>query len=419
MTMKSNSKSNIIIRLIGIIFVLMGLSLNQFTWLAFFDKDGFLSIGSKFIILLFELFFVLIGIIFLILRKKSSKYFFKNIVFALIPLMIMITLIELSGRFFYFNYVNDDIFVIQPIYRKLKRSFILWRAKDIAKHGLEIRIPDDILYLKQGEKLLTELMDKYEQHFIELKTEVDIIDANFSVLYIPSHSKGSKIGSVCHIFFKKLAEKYNVDFIDFSNDFFSYDFNVVTLSPENGHLSRFCNKLVADKIKDYLDVRSSYHSNHTFKSPPKLLGDLQPNRSETWTIVNSMPYNVTTNSQGFRMSYDLIFPKQKQRVLILGDSVTFGPYLANHNTFPNLLAKKLNHMEIINAGIAGYTIHEETALFKERAKFTNPDFVILQVLDNDIHGLTTYELLLSPRFKHIRYSITDAEKELLESRINW
>ena len=87
------------------------------------------------------------------------------------------------------------------------------------------------------------------------------------------------------------------------------------------------------------------------------------------------------------MDYNLTFPKKKQKILILGDSYTFGPYLPNYHVYPNLLDKKYSDKEIINAGVAGYTITDESSLFMERAKCVEPDITVLQVLDRDLHDL--------------------------------
>ena len=74
-------------------------------------------------------------------------------------------------------------------------------------------------------------------------------------------------------------------------------------------------------------------------------------------------------------------------MLVLGDSFTFGIFLDNHDAFPNLLDTRFDDKEIVNAGICGYTIPDETALFIERAKYIEPDIVILQVLDSDVPSL--------------------------------
>ena len=118
-----------------------------------------------------------------------------------------------------------------------------------------------------------------------------------------------------------------------------------------------------------------------------MCGDLAPNSAEVWTENLKMPYLVKVNQQGFRMAEDIAIPKIKQRVLCLGDSFTFSPYLPNHDTYPALLSARVPEMEVINAGVGGYTITDEAGLFIEKAKYVAPDITVLQVLDNDITDL--------------------------------
>ncbi len=124
-----------------------------------------------------------------------------------------------------------------------------------------------------------------------------------------------------------------------------------------------------------------------FDQRPSLFGDQNPDSHDLSPWDTERPYMLTTNSQGLRMTYDLAFPKTKQRILILGDSYTFGPYLENAHTFPAILDQTLDYAEVINAGHGGYTISHEASLYFERAQYTEPDIVILQVLDNDLWGL--------------------------------
>jgi lysophospholipase L1-like esterase len=101
-----------------------------------------------------------------------------------------------------------------------------------------------------------------------------------------------------------------------------------------------------------------------------------------------MPYRVITNSQGLRKKADVIFPKsnEKTRILFIGDSFTFGPYLDNHDGYPQLVEQKTENIEAINAGIAGYTVCDEYSYFADRGKYIEPDIVVLQVVDNDLYG---------------------------------
>jgi len=100
-----------------------------------------------------------------------------------------------------------------------------------------------------------------------------------------------------------------------------------------------------------------------------------------------MPYFVDTNAQGLRLSYELQFPKTRLRLLALGDSFTFGPFLGNGDTYPGQLVRLRPDWEVVNAGVCGYTVTDELSLFEERAQFAEPDVVILQVLDNDLCDL--------------------------------
>jgi lysophospholipase L1-like esterase len=135
--------------------------------------------------------------------------------------------------------------------------------------------------------------------------------------------------------------------------------------------------------------------------------------AEIWNFVPSMPYRVIVNKQGFRSERDLDIPKKRQRVLCLGDSYTFGPYLPNHDTYPDLLNKLNPDLEVINAGICGFTITDETSLFIERAKYIAPDITILQVVANDITGLFWFMKNEFNR-KRFRYGPTPIEKELMD-----
>jgi len=53
--------------------------------------------------------------------------------------------------------------------------------------------------------------------------------------------------------------------------------------------------------------------------------------------------------------------------------------------------QKYSDKEVINAGVAGYTITDEVSLFVERAKYVEPDITILQVLDNNLHDLLYFK----------------------------
>lgn len=323
----------------------------------------------------------------------------------------------MGARFMYFEKVNksSEPLALVLAYKHIKVELLRREANKIVgglpkREGLA-----EALYSDVGKELLHSFKLEYEDNFKLLVKETDKIGSKLIVLYVPlDYYKSSFTLDGSRRFFSDLAEKYDVDFLDMTDYFFKYPEETVTLLPENGHLSRFGNNLVVEQLSEYIDEYNDYRVNFKFDSRPKLFGDLSSNDNSVWEIVPNMPYRVVTNKQGLRMDYDLTFPKEKQRILALGDSCTFGPYLANHNTYPALLDKKYPDKEVINAGVAGYTITDEVSLFIDRAKYVEPDITILQVLDNDIYDLFYFKRNKTGREKSLKNKIYQPSKVEIE-----
>lgn len=79
-----------------------------------------------------------------------------------------------------------------------------------------------------------------------------------------------------------------------------------------------------------------------------------------------------------------------QRILCLGDSLTFGEGVHDSDTYPALLGKLLRSrrgggcVEVINAGVQGYGTREEVSLFLLRGLAFQPDVVTLGFFLNDV-----------------------------------
>lgn len=315
------------------------------------------------------------------MNNLTINLFIKNIFFLLMFLIVFLVASEMLLRIAYFQLKGDKSFALAEAFEDANNLYLRVKANKILKN---LDLPQNLfeeLYSQDGKELLDKFKLMYEAHFALLINKTNEINAKLAVLYIPSSNFSRQTSRE---FYKQLAEKYSVEFIDVTEEFSKYPENVVTLLPENAHLSRFGNQLITKKLAKYIDQNTNYRANFTFKNKQKIFGDLVPNTNSDWKIVETMPYHVITNSQGLRMSYDIPTIKEKQRILILGDSFTFGPYLDNHDTFPSLLDKKYLDKIIINAGVAGYNIEDELSLFIEKARYTEPDIVILQVLDNDL-----------------------------------
>ena len=102
---------------------------------------------------------------------------------------------------------------------------------------------------------------------------------------------------------------------------------------------------------------------------------------------------VEINSQGLRdREFTMAKPSDTYRILILGDSVTFGWGVAQDEAFAKVLERRLNEgpppgmgpkVEVMNAGVGNYNTSQEVAYFRERGVHYRPDLVILAYFLND------------------------------------
>ena len=339
----------------------------------------------------------------------------KKIVFSFLPLFLLIAAGELTCRVFYYQLKSNSVFALTEAYEYLSYKIKL-KVSDIINRDYRLKSKGvwEALFSEKGRELRFEFQKEYEKHFSLLVSSANEIQTKLIVLYIPSAKPNSKIAvseKICQAFYKSLAKKYQVTYFDLTLSLRRYEWEAVTLLPKNGHLSRFGNRIIAKELNDYLkpllDYRSGVEVNHEIS----IYGDLKPSNIELKLNPMYMPYQEITNKQGFRNMNDLS-EKLKQRILILGDSITYGPYLPNHDTYPSLMEQFNAKIEVINAGKSGYTITDEVSLFIEKARYISPDITILQVLDNDIYGLFYFKKNQFDRKKRV-YDPTPLEKKFL------
>jgi len=99
---------------------------------------------------------------------------------------------------------------------------------------------------------------------------------------------------------------------------------------------------------------------------------------------------VTTGPQGFRGGP--VSPAKKpgtRRVIVIGDSATFGVNVADQDTYPAMLERMLNDgsekhkWEVVNGGVIGYTSWQGLEMFQKRVLAYSPDCVIISYAMND------------------------------------
>jgi len=124
----------------------------------------------------------------------------------------------------------------------------------------------------------------------------------------------------------------------------------------------------------------------------------KPNLRDVRVFDNKI---LNTNSKGLRGKKDFPYTKNKQtlRILILGDSFTFGDEVSDDETYSYYLQEMLPHTEIINMGVHGYGHDQMLILLKEEGVKYEPDIVILGFLGLDMsRNLLEFRDFAKPRF---------------------
>jgi hypothetical protein len=124
----------------------------------------------------------------------------------------------------------------------------------------------------------------------------------------------------------------------------------------------------------------------------------KPNLREVRAFNNKI---LNTNSKGFRGKKDFPYLKNnaRLRILILGDSFTFGDEVNDDETYSSYLQEMLPHTEVINMGVHGYGHDQMLILFKEEGVKYQPDIVILGFLQLDMsRNLLEFRDYAKPRF---------------------
>jgi len=118
---------------------------------------------------------------------------------------------------------------------------------------------------------------------------------------------------------------------------------------------------------------------------PLLRYELVPNTSAMYD-----GYQVDINSDGFRGPEILVAkPKGTYRVVVIGDSGTFGVYSDYEISIAPQLQQKLQAMcpgkkfEVLNMGVQGYNTLQEYEMLKVKGLKYNPDLVIVYYGMND------------------------------------
>jgi len=110
------------------------------------------------------------------------------------------------------------------------------------------------------------------------------------------------------------------------------------------------------------------------------------------TTIRLKPFTININSDGFRdREFPIDKPDNTIRIIVLGDSITFGEGVELNTTYTKVLESLLNsknnckyYFEVLNMGIPVYDLLGKIEILKVKGIKYNPDIVILQYNYDDL-----------------------------------
>ena len=120
-------------------------------------------------------------------------------------------------------------------------------------------------------------------------------------------------------------------------------------------------------------------------------GIFAPDQKALLQQVSGLPHHVRINSLGYRgADFPLKKPTDELRVVLLGDSFTFGEHVNDDDTLPRRLETALGSecggIRVVNAGVGGTTISDQIYI-AERSLAIDPDLTVLVFYENDVINL--------------------------------
>jgi lysophospholipase L1-like esterase len=150
---------------------------------------------------------------------------------------------------------------------------------------------------------------------------------------------------------------------------------------------------------------------------PRLMFELRPNATAHAEV------DYRTNSHGMRSrEIDERKPPGTIRIAVIGDSITFGYWVAEDDTFSRQLESQLNPpgsspIEVLNFGVPGYNLDQETERLRSGLLRFSPDLVIVAVCLNDLRAFSNEYGLVLDRSKKRRTPLGHLTDTLLEHSV--
>jgi len=110
---------------------------------------------------------------------------------------------------------------------------------------------------------------------------------------------------------------------------------------------------------------------------------------------------LNSNSHGLRGrdEFEYAKPPETTRIVVLGDSFTFGEEVSDDETYSRQLARRLPGVEVLNLGVHGYGHDQMLIYFLEEGLKYHPDVVLLGFVSDDMErNLLQFRDYAKPRY---------------------
>ncbi len=285
------------------------------------------------------------------------------------------------------------------------------------------KVPHDELLsdMSAGNRVYLELQERYAKGLRELKAATDRDSVKLVVVIMtPEVGKYATVENLYGIpYINQICTNEKVDVVDITPAVSEWSATAEpSYAPQYGNWSvrgaAFAATQIAPVIVRYRDARSPRDWHITER--PATFGDAtkenngMDNQNDLAHGGHKRNYFLHLNTQGLRMDWDVLFPRTRQRILFMGDSRIFNPFIDDERTVTGLLQRRFPDRELLNAGNMSCSMDDYVSLYEEKARYTEPDLLILCTNGGDI--LDEY---FSHRNRYSRnkkcYRPTDAEKE--------
>ena len=109
---------------------------------------------------------------------------------------------------------------------------------------------------------------------------------------------------------------------------------------------------------------------------------MHPHHEFTWIRENTA-HTYRSNAQGFRANADFSPSDSRKKIVLAGDSYTFGSAVAHEDTFGDVLQRKSPDRVVFNIAMPGFGVDQVWMSIRHQAFGLRPDLIIVGVVDAD------------------------------------